>query len=68
MSSNNPFLYFDDTNPDLTYSDNQWFDNTINGAFNNSLSSTTDEGATVQFKFEGALAPALYTHSPQATL
>ena len=67
MSSDSPFLFFDDTNPNLEYSNNQWFDNTIEGAFNNSLSSTRSVGATVQFTFEGALAPAQPMHSPQTT-
>lgn len=50
-----PFLYFDDTNPDLIYSANQWFDNAgIEGAFNNTLSSTTSVGATVKVQFVGA--------------
>lgn len=67
MSSNNPFLYFDDTNPGLKYSNNQWFDNSIDGAFNDSLSSTTSVGATVQFTFEGTLAPTQPMQSPQET-
>ena len=56
--SSEAFLYFDDTSPVFTYSNN-WFDNTdlegflAHGVFNNTLSSTATHGSTVTVEFIG---------------
>lgn len=59
--STDPFLYVDDTYPDIAYSNDQWFDNSdvsarlnLPDAFNDTLSSTTTVGAAVRFSFTGA--------------
>ncbi|RPD55872.1 hypothetical protein L227DRAFT_656646 [Lentinus tigrinus ALCF2SS1-6] len=56
--SSDPFLYFDDTNSGLVYSENQWFDNSevaaalnLKGVYNDTLSSTTAAKATVKIDF-----------------
>ena len=55
-SGNDAYLIVDDTNPGLIYSNNDWFDNVVADAFNQTLSSTTTNGATVQLQFEGVYA------------
>ncbi|KAI8990568.1 hypothetical protein BD414DRAFT_438295 [Trametes punicea] len=54
-SDSGVFRKFDDTDPGLVFSPGDWFDNTgIAGAFNNTLSSTIKEGATVHIQFEAS--------------
>ena len=51
--SDTAFLYLDDTDPSLVYSDNQWFDNVAQTAFNHTLSSSFSVGASVLVQFDG---------------